>query len=129
MIPLSKVLNYKSVRNVGHYASGAAHVAFDIEAEPGTPIYSPGTGQVLIVGNNKLGGHEVMILYPNSNVKLLFSHLRDAPKLSLAQKVDEGQLIGYVGNSGHVVPKNFYHLHLQTWIKGVRVLPSKLFTY
>lgn len=86
--------------------------AVDIGAARGTPIDAAADGTVIIVRNggdwNGGYGNYVVVTHSNSS-QTLYSHLRSAV-VSPGQQVSGGQLIGYVGMTGHTTGP---HLHFE----------------
>lgn len=76
------------------------HKGVDFAAPTGTNIRAAAAGTVLIARNGYNGGfgNYVVIQHPNG-VKTLYAHMS---KIATTQgaKVDQGELIGYVGNTG-----------------------------
>jgi murein DD-endopeptidase MepM/ murein hydrolase activator NlpD len=82
-----------------------------------------------VSGNEWPGGYGISVFYPKTKVLLYFGHLQNQSEMLTGDKVDSDTVIGYVGNTGHVVPSSFYHIHLQVDVNGVRIKPSKLFDF
>ncbi len=78
-----------------------SHLAIDYAAPTGTPISTIGDGTVIYVGWDKNGyGNYIKIRHPNNYVTV-YGHLsRFAKGLKNAQKVKQGEIIGYVGSTG-----------------------------
>lgn len=78
-----------------------SHLAIDYAAPTGTPISTIGDGTVIYVGWDKNGyGNYIKIRHPNNYVTA-YGHLsRFAKGLKNAQKVKQGEIIGYVGSTG-----------------------------
>lgn len=98
------------------------------------PIYAAADGVVCATKDNdktkKSWGNYVKINHGN-NVYTLYAHLKDGLKVKNKQKVKQGELIAYMGNTGHVID-NGYHLHYEVYKGGsatkYRVDPL-LYTY
>ncbi|MFN7161065.1 MAG: S-layer homology domain-containing protein [Candidatus Gracilibacteria bacterium] len=112
---------------MGAYTSGSApaienagsHLAVDIRAPKGTPIFSIANGKVTKVKNDKTDGGVIVIEYsnvpsvedPKVTTTYYASYLHmDTVAVSEGQVVDKGAQIGTVGNTGIATT---YHLHLQ----------------
>lgn len=112
---------------MGQYTSGSApaienagsHLAVDIRAPKGTPIFSIANGKVIKVKNDKSDGGVVVVEFAdvpsvdNPSVKTTYygSYLHmDTIAVQEGQVVDKGAQIGTVGNTGIATT---YHLHLQ----------------
>ena len=86
--------------------------AVDIGAARGTPIYAAANGTVIIArtGGGWNGGYGNYIVITHSNgTQTLYAHMRSAIVTS-GQAVSAGQLIGYVGMTGHTTGP---HLHFE----------------
>lgn len=103
------------------------HKAVDIVAPFRTPIYAPEAGTVTYVGQMGSGtsnaGLVVQIGNPSGNAHRL-CHL-DGYVVKKNDKVKEGQLVGYMGYTGFVLPpgKLGTHLHWIMFRGGKRVDP------
>lgn len=98
------------------------------------PIYAAADGVVCATKDydksHKSWGNYVKINHGN-NTYTLYAHLKDGLKVKNNQEVKQGDLIGYMGNTGHVID-NGYHLHFEVYKGGsatkYRVNPL-LYTY
>jgi murein DD-endopeptidase MepM/ murein hydrolase activator NlpD len=101
------------------YSSGgkAYYTAIDISNAIGTPVVAAAGGTVQIVKNKWPYGNYITILHPNG-VVTLYAHLSFfARGLTAGSNVSQGQVIGYMGNTGHVVrgaSGTGSHLHFET---------------
>lgn len=81
-----------------HYAP---HYGIDYTAPAGTPVMSTGDGTVMIASYRRGNGNYVKIRH-NSNYITYYLHLsRFAKGIKAGVKVRQGQVIGYVGSTGH----------------------------
>lgn len=92
--------------------------AVDLAAPIGTPIQAAASGTVLLarMGWNGAYGNMVIIQHPNGT-KTLYSHLSKLASTT-GQSVSQGEVIGYVGNSGRVRAAkggNGAHLHFEVY--------------
>jgi LysM repeat protein len=87
------------------------HKGVDMAAPTGTPIYAAAGGTVMIarMGWNGGYGNYVVIQHPKG-FSTLYAHMSKLGTTPGA-KVSQGQLIGYVGSTGHSTGP---HLHFQT---------------
>jgi murein DD-endopeptidase MepM/ murein hydrolase activator NlpD len=88
----------------------------DIAAPTGTPIVASADGKVIIArGSGYNGGYGlyVVISHPNGT-QTLYAHLSRL-NVSVGQNVKQGQVIGWVGNTGRSTGS---HLHLE--VRGAR---------
>jgi hypothetical protein len=111
LIPVSGVdrdrLRDSFLESRGQYAR---HLAIDIGAPRGTPILATNDGEIVRLSRERRGG--ITIYQKDSSGRYLFfyCHLsRYAGGLSAGQKVSKGDVIGYVGATGHVIGGP--HLH------------------
>lgn len=96
------------------------HMGVDYGAPYGTPVKSVGDGVVEFVGWRGGGGKTVVIRH-NSVYKTAYKHLSNyAAKLRPGQKVSQGQVIAYVGNTGYATGP---HLHFEFYQSGRYVDP------
>lgn len=97
-----------------------AHKGVDYAAPAGTPIKAAGDGKVEFVGV-KNGYGNVVILQHGKQYETLYAHMsRVRPGLKSGQRVDQGQIIGYVGMTGLATAP---HLHYEFRINGGHVNP------
>ncbi len=96
------------------------HRGIDFRAPPGTPIYAAGKGIVEYVGRNGAYGRYVRIRH-NSSTSTAYAHMRRfATGLGKGKRVEQGQIIGYVGSSGRSTGP---HLHYEILRGGRQVNP------
>lgn len=112
------------------YNDGTLHRAIDLRAAVGTPVYAAEDGTVDWVqawdGHSTRGnlsyGNMVRIRhddYKGGKLQTLYAHLKES-KVKYGQRVKEGELIGYSGNSGN---SKGPHLHFEVWLNGTRYNP------
>jgi murein DD-endopeptidase MepM/ murein hydrolase activator NlpD len=76
------------------------HHGVDYAAPSGTPVYSIGNGKVIGKGYEPGGGNYIKIKH-NSVYTTVYMHLKGfATGIKQGAAVSQGQLIGYVGNTG-----------------------------
>lgn len=85
--------------------------AIDIANSCGTPVYAAAGGTIQITGYHNIGGRYVRILHPNGIVTY-YGHLSKI-SVSINQKVSQGSLIGYMGNTGYTIGVTGCHLHFE----------------
>ncbi|OUN13789.1 murein hydrolase activator EnvC family protein [Flavonifractor sp. An91] len=111
-----------------HPISGQAHshTGIDVSAAGGTPIYATKGGQVIMSeygsGANWSYGNFVVIDHGDGTTSL-YAHM-SSRAVSEGQLVNQGQTIGYVGNTGN---SKGNHLHLEVRVGGRRVDPEGCF--
>jgi murein DD-endopeptidase MepM/ murein hydrolase activator NlpD len=97
------------------------HNGTDYAAPWGTPIVAGGDATVKFVGR-KGGYGKVITLEHNGRVLSLYAHLsKYAEDLSVGDEVIQGQIIGYVGQSGRATGP---HLHYEIKLDDVAVDPQ-----
>jgi murein DD-endopeptidase MepM/ murein hydrolase activator NlpD len=95
-----------------------AHRGTDYAAKTGTPVVAAGNGKVTHSTYNKYNGNYVFIQHGNGIVtKYLHFSKR---KVKKGQRVKQGQLIGYVGDTGLAAGP---HLHYEFLLNGVHRNP------
>ncbi len=86
------------------------HLAIDIGAPRGTPVLATTDGQIIRVGREKRGGNSIYQKDASGKYLLFYCHLsRYAEKTKPGEQVHKGDVIGYVGATGHVIGGP--HLH------------------
>lgn len=91
------------------------HRGVDYGAATGTPVQATGDGQVAFAGRQGGYGNVVTVDHGRGN-RTLYAHLsRFAPKMRVGQRVNQGQVIGYVGATGWATGP---HLHYEFQVNG-----------
>ena len=105
-------------------SQGRSHEGIDIFAERGTPIQSTTQGIVSKVGENNLGGRVVVVVGPGG-AGHYYAHLEDYADIAPNDWVNQGDIIGHVGDSGNAkgTPP---HVHYGIYINGSAVNPYPL---
>ncbi|MGP4865286.1 M23 family metallopeptidase [Psychrobacter sp. T6-5] len=105
-------------------SQGRSHEGIDIFAERGTPIQSTTQGIVSKVGENNLGGRVVVVVGPGG-AGHYYAHLEEYADIAPNDWVNQGDIIGYVGDSGNAkgTPP---HVHYGIYINGSAVNPYPL---
>lgn len=100
-----------------------AHKGVDYAAPRGTPIRASGDGKIIKLGRS--GGYgNVIEIQHGSRYRTLYAHMNNFAKgLKVGSKVEQGQVIGYVGSTGLASGP---HLHYEFKIDGVQHDPIKL---
>lgn len=87
------------------------HHAIDYAAALGTPVRAVGDGMVESVGWNKQGLGNLITIHHNGTYTTQYGHLSGFAKTTrTGAKVVQGQIIGFVGSTGHSTGP---HLHYQ----------------
>jgi murein DD-endopeptidase MepM/ murein hydrolase activator NlpD len=77
-----------------------AHLGVDFGARPGTPILATGEGSVNFAGYSAGYGKTIKIRH-NNGLTSLYAHQKEFKKgIRSGVKVKQGEIIGYVGNTG-----------------------------
>ncbi|MBL8030669.1 MAG: peptidoglycan DD-metalloendopeptidase family protein [Candidatus Doudnabacteria bacterium] len=120
--PMDGILTQK-YGNTGFTALGYNfHNGIDIAAPAGTPIYAAADGEVMYTdksdasyGNWAALKHNISTKTGSAGIITLYAHMRTI-KVTPGQKVKQGDLVGYEGNSGNTTKKLYgahrgYHIH------------------
>ena len=95
----------------------------DYAAPSGTPVMSIGDGVVIERAYKGGGGNTVKIRH-NGTYTTAYLHLsKFGPGISVGTHVKQGQIIGYVGNTGTSTGP---HLDFRVWQNGQPINPLKL---
>ena len=103
-----------------NYGFKRKHLGNDLMGSLGTPIVAVEGGTVEAMGWNQYGGWRVGIRSADKRRYYYYAHLQKdtpfAPGLEVGQKVQPGQLIGFMGRTGYSVKENInnietVHLH------------------
>lgn len=99
---------------------GRMHKGVDFAASAGTPIYAAGEGVVQFVGWKSGYGRFVLIKHRNG-LSTAYAHAsKFANNLKVGSKVKQGDIIAYVGSTGHATGP---HLHYEVHVNGKQVNP------
>lgn len=99
------------------------HMGVDFGAPPGTPIKASGNGTVEYAGRNGSYGNVVRLKHPDG-YETLYAHMsRLAENMAVGTKVNQGQIIGYVGSTGRATGP---HLHYEVRLNNKPVNPLKV---
>lgn len=92
-------------------SEGRVHDAIDIPAPQGTPLVAAADGLIVKLFQSELGGTTIYQLSTDKKLVFYYAHLeRHADGLTEGRFVRQGEVIGYVGDTGNAGPGN-YHLH------------------
>lgn len=100
-----------------------AHKAIDFAAEEGTNVYAVLRGTVTEVSYTYLMGNTVKLDVGNGLIVVYKSLASDVP-VEVGDVVQEGDIIGKVGNTAKSEASDGPHLHLETWLNNVNVDPN-----
>jgi murein DD-endopeptidase MepM/ murein hydrolase activator NlpD len=91
------------------------HNAIDIMAAKHTPVLAAVDGPVKRLFQSVKGGITLYQLSPDGHTVYYYAHLESyAPGIAEGQNLKQGQVLGYVGDTGNAGAGN-YHLHFAVW--------------
>jgi murein DD-endopeptidase MepM/ murein hydrolase activator NlpD len=105
----------------GEARPGHMHAGIDIAAGEGTPIRAADSGRVVLMqGTGSSGGYgNFTCVQHNASTSSCYAH-QSRFGTSMGANVNKGQVIGYVGNTGHSFGA---HLHFEVRVNGSPVNP------
>ncbi len=128
--PQIKSIGFKLKRpTTGTLTQGVrkGHTALDIANKLNTPIYASEDGVVSVSKDGwNYGYGNYMIIDHDNGVQTVYAHL-NTRKIDVGQKVQKGQIIGLMGNTGRVAGRTGIHLHYEIRINGRKVNPNHYF--
>jgi murein DD-endopeptidase MepM/ murein hydrolase activator NlpD len=96
-------------------SEGRQHDAIDIIAPRGALVMASVDGTIARLFNSVKGGITLYQLSPDQKFVFYYAHLdRYADGIKDGKPVKQGEVIGYVGDTGNAVPGNT-HLHFAIW--------------
>ena len=107
-------------------AGARSHHGIDIFAKRGTPVVAAAAGTVSRVNETNIGG-KVVWMRDESGNSLYYAHL-DSQAVSSGMRVDVGDTLGFVGNTGNArtTPP---HLHFGVYRRGEGPVDPYWFVY
>ena len=100
---------------------GKMHKGVDFAAPTGTPIYAAGDGTIQRAGRWSSFGNYVRIRH-RDGLETAYAHMsRIAKGVKPGARVQQGEIIGYVGTTGRSTGP---HLHYEVLVKGAQVNPN-----
>jgi murein DD-endopeptidase MepM/ murein hydrolase activator NlpD len=111
------------------------HLAIDIGAPRGTPVVATADGEIVKTPREKRGGRTIYLKDRSGQYLFYYAHLKKlAPGIAAGSKVSRGEVIGYVGSTGHVVGGPHLHFSIarvpdeeDTQREGLAINPYLLF--
>ena len=91
----------------------------DFTAPAGTDVYASGNGIVTSVQSSQRGLGKNIVIDHGFGYSSIYAHLSNF-NVRVGQKVQRGDVIGYVGNTGTSIAN---HLHYEIKLNGVNVDP------
>ncbi len=101
------------------YKISKFHYGMDFTAPAGTDVYATGNGKVVAVITSQRGYGKYIIIDHGFGYTSIYAHLSGF-NVRVGQKVQRGDIIGYVGNTGTSVAN---HLHYEVKLNGTNVDP------
>lgn len=96
-------------------SAGRSHNAIDIMAAAETPVLAAAAGEIARLFYSELGGTTLYQFSADKKFVFYYAHLaRYAEDLRVGQKVRQGDVLAYVGDTGNAGAGNF-HLHFALW--------------
>jgi murein DD-endopeptidase MepM/ murein hydrolase activator NlpD len=109
---------YGTQRSYNRDAAYARHLGVDFRARPGTPVFAPARGTVVVTETLEVFGNTVWLDH-GWGMQSGYFHLEEV-LVEPGQTVEPGDTIGTVGATGRVTGP---HLHWEVRIHGVAVQP------
>lgn len=92
------------------------HDAIDIPAPHQTPVRAAAAGKIFRLFQSERGGTTIYQTSADERFVFYYAHLdRYADNLAEGHVARQGEVVGYVGDTGNAGPGN-YHLHFAIWI-------------
>lgn len=104
----------------GENRGGKPHLALDIAASTGTPVYASNNGTIIQAADLGDGYGNCIRIAHSNGVQTIYGHL-SSMNVSVGQAVQKGQRIGGVGSTGWSTGS---HLHYEVHVNGVPVNPA-----
>ena len=82
----------------------------------GEPVFAAAGGKIQKTGYHSIAGKYIRILHPNGTVSF-YGHL-SVILTKVGQKVSQGEIIGYTGNTGYTLGPTGCHLHFE--VRGAK---------
>lgn len=98
------------------------HKGLDITADTGTPVYAARAGRVIYASNELSGFGNCIIIQHDSRWTTFYAH-NDANHVQPGDVVQQGQMIGVVGQTGRASGP---HLHFEIRDNGVALDPQPM---
>jgi hypothetical protein len=96
----------------GAERDGHSHEGQDVMADCGTPLVAARGGTVTLRGRHGRAGNYLVIHDAVTGQDHVYAHLRERALVKRGQRVDTGQPIGVVGDTGSA---SACHLHFEIW--------------
>lgn len=115
---------------IGSISQGyvGGHAAFDIANRSMPPIWAAGGGTVVKSSVGTWGGgygNHVIVDHGNG-IKTLYAHMNSV-SVNVGDWVNQGDVIGQMGNTGRVYGATGIHLHWEVIVNGVKQYPGNYY--
>ena len=106
----------------------AGHYAIDIADRSRPPVWSAAAGTVVTASVGTWGGGygNYVVIDHGNGLRTLYAHLGSV-NVSNGQWVNQGDVIGMMGNTGRVYGATGIHLHWEVHLNGVRQNPRNYY--
>ena len=94
------------------YGAGRGHEGQDIFARCGKPIIAARAGRVEYNDFDSGAGNYLVINGRRTRRDYMYAHLKHSPRFRIGKRIDKGQQIGAVGDTGNAAG---CHLHFELW--------------
>lgn len=119
-LKFSRISSTFGMRKHPVHGKWRGHMGVDYAAPTGTPIHATADGIVDFIGNQS-GFGKIVILKHRNNISTYYAHQsRFVNGMKKGDRVEQGQLIGYVGSTGWATGP---HLHYEFRVSGKPVDP------
>ena len=110
------------VKRIMNKKKTSIHRGMDFRGKTGTPVKAVNSGTVVLSKDLFYGGNTLIVDH-GMGLYSVYMHLSGF-NVTEGKKVDNGQIIGFVGSSGRATGP---HLHLSVKLNGISVNPESLF--
>ncbi len=110
------------VRRIFNKKRTSIHRGIDFRGKTGLPVKAVNAGTIVLCQDLFYGGNTLVVDH-GMGLYSIYMHLSKF-NVSAGNKVDKGQVVGFVGSSGRATGP---HLHMSVKLRGVSVNPESLF--
>jgi len=100
-----------------------SHKGVDIEAPLGSPVLATFAGTVASVADHTMYGRQVTIEH-RDGLKTVYSNLDKNVNVSQGDRVEKGQKIGSIGQTGSIEFINIPHVRIEVYKNGKKIDPN-----
>jgi len=130
--PIARGYAYSHCDDFGNdrsYGFRRKHLGHDIMGRIGTPIVAVEGGTITALGWNRYGGWRIGIRSDDGLRYYYYAHLRKnnpyAPGLKEGDRVEAGQVIGYLGMTGYSIKENVNNIRVPHLHFGIQLIFDK----